>query len=173
MKLAVSFMPETGFESVEPGETAESASVALILDRTSEDGTVWTGSLGVEKVLKVEGGGSEAAAFQVGLNRATNGWTLGGAVALTDNGDGTRDRGVSLGVIRDVSDKLAVSIGVNRSVSHTFGADLTETSVTLIWMVPLVTDKVFADAGLWRIRSVDAGASNDRAIVGLGLSLYF
>jgi hypothetical protein len=173
LKVAASYMPETGFESVEAGEAAESASVALILDRTDPSGVQWTGSLGVENVLAVEGGGPEATAFQAGLNWAQGGWTLGGAMALTDNGDGTADRGFGLGVSRTFSDRFTASLGLNRSESRAGGAMLDETSAALIGMVSFVPDKAILDGGLWHVRRDDGGAQSEETIVGLGLSLYF
>jgi hypothetical protein len=173
VKVAVSYMPQTGIESVEAGEAAESASVALILDRTDATGAQWTGSLGAERVFRVEGGGPEATAFQAGLNWAKDGWTLGGSVAVTDNGDRTQDRGLALGVSRDVSDKFTASLGINHSQSRADGARLDETSVALIGMYSFVPDKVILDGGIWHIRSDDAGVTDVRTVVGLGLSLYF
>jgi hypothetical protein len=173
VKVAASYMPETGFESVEPGEAAESASLALILERTDAGGAVWTGSLGVEKVLQVEGGGPRATALQAGLNWAKDGWTFGGAIAVTDNGDGKKERGAGLGLSRDVTEKLSVSLGLNQSQSRAGGADLDETSVALIGMYSFEPDKVILDAGVWHVRSKDAGVADDRTVVGVGFSLYF
>lgn len=173
LKLAVSYMPETGFETIDPGEAAESLSVALVLDRTDANGPQWTGSLGVETVLQVEGGGPKATAFQAGLNWAKDGWTVGGAFALTDNGDGTEDPGLGLGLSRQVSDRLTASLGLNHSRSRSGGADLDETSVALIGMYSFVPDKVILDGGIWQVRSVDAGVSEGRTVLGLGFSLYF
>jgi hypothetical protein len=173
LKIAVSYMPETGFESVEPGEAAESASVALILERTDASGAEWTGSLGVETVLKVEGGGPKAIAFQAGLNRAKDGWIIGAALAITDNGDGTRDRGYGLAVSRAVTDQFTASLGLNHSLSRADGARLDETSVALIGMYSFVPDEVILDGGIWHVRSEEAGVVDDRMVLGLGFSLYF
>lgn len=173
LKLAVSYMPETGLESVDAGETAESASIALVLDRTDAAGAQWTGSLGVEKVLKVEGGGAEATAYQAGLNWAKDGLTLGGALALTDNGDGSQDRGYGLGVSKALGEKLVVSLGLNRSESRAGGADLEETSVALIGMYSFVPDKVIMDGGIWRVNADDAGVKASDTHVSVGLSIYF
>jgi hypothetical protein len=173
LQVAASYMPETGFESIEVGQAAESISLALILDRTDGSDAQWTGSIGVEKVLSVEGGGPKATAYQVGLNWAKDDWTLGGSAAVTDNGDGTRDRGLGLGASRDFDDKFTASLGVNHSQSRAGGANLDETSVALIGMYSFVPDKVILDGGVWRIRSDDAGVVDDRTVTGLGFSLYF
>jgi hypothetical protein len=173
LKLAVSYMPETGFESVEAGDVAQSASVALILEQTDTAGAEWTGSLGVEKVLKVECGGPEATAFQAGLNRAKDGWTIGGAVAIIDNGDGTEDQGWGLGVSREINEKLTVSLGVDHSQSRSDGENLDETSVAIVGMYSVVPDKLILDGGLWQVRSTDEGVRDDRLVVGIGLSLSF
>jgi hypothetical protein len=173
LQIAATYMPDTGLESVDAGDAAESVSLALILDRTDDTGAQWTGSIGFEKVLKVEGGGPRATAYQAGLNWTRNGWTLGGSVAVTDNGDGTRDRGMGLGVSRDLSDKFTASLGVNHSQSRADGARLDETSVALIGMYSFVPDKVILDGGIWRIRSDDAGVVDDRTVIGFGASLYF
>jgi hypothetical protein len=173
LQVAASYMPKTGFESVEVGEAAESASLALILDRMDETDAQWTGSIGVEKVLSVEGGGPKATAYQAGLNWARDGWTLGGSVAVTNNGDGTEDRGLGLGVSRDGTDRFTASLGVNHSQSRAGGARLDETSVALIGMYSFVPDKVILDGGIWRIRSDDAGVADDRTVIGIGFSLYF
>jgi hypothetical protein len=173
LQIAASYMPETWFENVDTGEATESVSLALFLDRTDDSGAQWTGSLGFEKVLKVEGGGPEAMAYQAGLNRAKDGWTLGGSVALTDNGDGTQDRGLGLGVSRQVTEKFVASLGINHSQSRREGASLDETSVALIGMYSFVPDKVILDGGIWHIRTDDAGVVSDRTVVGVGFSLYF
>jgi hypothetical protein len=173
LKFAISYMPRTTFESVEVGEAAESASVALILDHTDAGGAQWTGSLGFETVLQVEGGGPKATAVQAGLNWAKAGWTVGGAVTTTDNGDGTYDLAVGAGVSQELTASFTASLGLNHSRSRQSGANLDETSVALIGMYGFVPDKVIADAGVWRIRTDDAGVVDDRTVVGIGFSLYF
>lgn len=173
LRLGASYMPQSGLESVEDGEAAESISLALLLDRTDAGGAQWTGSLGFERVLAVEGGGPEPTAFQAGLNRASGGWTVGGALALVDNGDGSEDRGLALGVSRQFGEMFSASLGVNDSRSRAGGAQLDETSVALIGMVSFVPDKVLLDGGIWQIRTDDAGVHSDRTVIGLGLSLYF
>ncbi|MGL4237517.1 hypothetical protein [Tabrizicola sp.] len=173
LKLAASYMPETGFESVESGEATSSASLALIYEREAMSGAIWTGSLGMEKVLAVEGGGPEAVAYQAGLNWTKDGWTIGGAVALTDNGDWTEDSGFGLGVSREVTDKLTLSTNLNVSQSRAAGARLDETSIAVIGMYSFVPDKVIADMGVWHIRSDDAGAKSNRSVVSIGMNLYF
>jgi hypothetical protein len=173
LQIAASYMPETGFESVEDGEAAESASLALILDRTDASGAVWTGSIGFEKVLGVEGGGPEATTFQAGLNWERDGWIVGGAVALTDNGDQTEDHGIGLGVSREINEKLTVSFGMNQSRSRADGAELDETSAALIGMYSIVPDTVILDGGIWHIRTTDGGIASSRNVIGIGLSAFF
>jgi Gram-negative porin len=173
LQVAASYMPQTGFESVEAGDAAESISLALILDRKDDGGAQWTGSVGFEKVLKAEGDGAEATAYQVGLNWARDGWTLGGSVAVTENGDRTRDRGLALGASCDVSDKFTASLGVNHSQSRADRASPDETSVAVIGMYSFVPDKVILDGGVWHIRSDDAGVVDNWTVIGIGFSLYF
>jgi hypothetical protein len=173
LSVAVSYMPQTGFEAVDAGEVSESASLALIYAATDASGAEWSGSLGVERALAVEGGGPRPTAWQAGISRIKDGWTLGSALALTDNGDGSKDWGLGLAAQRDFSDKFSLSAGLNRSHSGAAGGDLNETSLSLIGMYSFVPDKVIADVGIWRIHSDDAGSTSDRTVVGAGLSLYF
>jgi hypothetical protein len=173
LKLAASFMPETGFESVEDGKAASSASMALIYEREASGGAAWTGSLGMETVLSVEGGCPKAVAYQAGLNWAKDGWIIGGAAALTDNGDGTEDRGFGLGVSREVTEKLTLSTSLNISRSRADGGLLDETSLAVIGMYSFVPDKVIADMGIWQVRGDDAGVKSSRSVISIGLNLYF
>jgi hypothetical protein len=173
LKLAVSYMPETGFESVEDGDATESASVALIWDHEDASGANWNGTFGFEKVLNRQGGGAKPTAWQAGLNWSRDGWTLGGAAVLVDNGDGTRDHSLALSAQREVTDKLKVSLGVNGSRSRAEGAMLDETSVSLLAIYSFVPDKVMFDAGLWHVEADDTGVRSDRNILALGVSLYF
>ena len=166
-------MPETRFDSVKAGEASESLSMGLAYDHTDAAGAQWTGSLGLETVLAVAAVGPKPTAFQAGLNRAKDGWTIGGALALTDNDDGTQDRGYGFGFSRQVTEKLSVSLGVNRSESRAGGARLDESSLALIGLYMFVPDRVMVDAGIWQINSSSAGARGNRTVVGLGMSLYF
>lgn len=173
VKLAFSYMPETRVESVEAGEVGESSSVAAILERELPSGATITASFGVERAFAVEGGGPRPMAWQTGLNWAQDGWTLGGAAALTDNGDGTCDRGFGIGVSRAATDRLTLSLGANRSESRAGGARLDETSVALIGMYTIVPDRLLIDGGIWRIWSDDGGLREERTVLGIGLSLTF
>lgn len=173
LQLAASYMPATRFEGVDAKESAESTSVALLLDRTDARDAQWTGSVGMEKVLKIEGGGPEPTAFQAGLNWSKDDLTLGGALSAIDNGDGTESRGYGLGISQEIGEKLALSLGVNHSESRADKADLDETSVALIGMYSVVPDKVILDGGIWRVASDDAGVSAANTYASVGLSLYY
>ena len=166
-------MPATSFDDVDLGEASESASVALGYTGETADGATWTGSFGFEKVLAVNGGGAKATAWQLGINRAKDGWTIGAAAAVTDNGDGTEERAFGLAVLRVVSEKLTLSGGLNLSHSGIGGADLSETSLSLIGLYQIAPDTAMLEAGIWQIRTDDAGARSQRTVVGLGVSLYF
>jgi hypothetical protein len=170
VKVAVSVMPDTGFESVGDGEAATALSAALIVDRQTPDGITWTGSLGVEAVQRVAGGGPTPFAVQAGLNMDRDGWQMGGAIALTDNGNGTDDLAFGLGLRRDLTPRLSASIGLNAARSHADGIRKDEASLAVIAMYSFVPDKLSVEAGLWQVRATSEAS---RTIVGLGLSASF
>ena len=171
--IAASYMPKTPFESVNAAEAETSVSLALGYDGKDPSGASLTGSASIERVLSVRGGGPDVTAWQFGISRAKDGWTLGAAAAYINNGDGSSERAIGVSVLRQVNEKLSISAGLNASHSGLDGGDLQETSLSVIGLYQIVPDKVMVDAGLWQIRTDTAGVQSDRTVVGMGISLYF